>query len=61
MSELACITLTAFVLEEIPADTVPLQSEELLHLGLLADVDRVDVLMIRRTVQDGHKRRLYLF
>ena len=59
--ELACIGLTALVLEEIPADTIPLQSEELLHLGLLADVDRVDALRIGRTVEDGDKGRLYLF
>lgn len=38
MAELTCVTLTTLVLEEVSADTLSLQSEELLHFGLVADV-----------------------
>jgi hypothetical protein len=39
--ELTRLSLTALVLEEVPTDSLPLQPEELLHLRLVADVDRV--------------------
>jgi hypothetical protein len=39
MSKLTSIALPALVLEEVPTDALPLQAEELLHLGLVADVN----------------------
>lgn len=59
--ELAGVALAALVFEEVPADAIALQSEELLHLGLLADVDVVGCFGIGRVVEDGDECRLYLF
>jgi hypothetical protein len=39
VSELACVSFLALVLEEVSTDAFSLQSEELLHIGLVTDVD----------------------
>ena len=38
MLELAVLTLLAFILEEVSANSLPLDPEEVLHLALAADV-----------------------
>ena len=38
MLELAVLALLAFILEEVSADSLSLDSEEVLHLALAADV-----------------------
>lgn len=52
MPELTCIALAALVLEEVPADTLSLQPEELLHLGLVTDIYQVDGLSCEGTGKD---------
>lgn len=41
MPEFTSISLTTLIFEEVPTDPLSLQSEELFHLRLVADVDGV--------------------
>ena len=50
--ELAVLPLPALVLQEVPANPIPLQPEELLQLSLVAHVQRQRRLGGRRTSQD---------